>query len=242
MDFELFKKIIDDASRIGVKRVQLFLMGEPLIHPRIIDMITYLKSKGLPFHLTTNGLAFSNEIGEGILKAGATSADYVTFSILGFSKELHEKMMQGIKHDRVMENIHRFIDARKASKNNGPIIETVFYSVPQTEHEVDPFMAYWGKTADHAIYGGKAVEAFIDHDLPSTPRIKSCCEVWERMAIQWNGDVVLCGEDSDGEFVVGNLQESSIREVWNGEKLMNLKKLHKAGQFDQISLCKYCDW
>lgn len=242
MDFELFKKIMDDASEIGVKRVQLFLMGEPLVHPKIIDMIQYLKSKDLAFHLTTNGLAFSKKIGDGILSAGATSADYVTFSILGFSKELHEKMMQGVKHDKVMENIHNFIEARNASKNNGPIIETVFYSITQTEHEIEPFMNYWSKVADHAIYGGKAVEAFIDHSLPSTPRTKTCSNLWERMAIQWNGDVVLCGEDSDGEFVVGNLRESSIHEVWNGEKLVSLKKLHKAGQFGQISLCKFCDW
>jgi radical SAM protein with 4Fe4S-binding SPASM domain len=242
MDIELFKKIMDDASQIGVKRVQLFLMGEPLVHPRIIEMIRYLKSKGLAFHLTTNGLAFSKAIGDGILGAGATSADYVTFSILGYSKELHEKMMQGVKHDKVMENIHNFINARNASKHNGPIIETVFYSVSQTEHEIEPFMNYWSKVADHAIYGGKAVEAFIDHSLPSNPRTKTCSVLWERMAIQWNGDVVLCGEDSEGEFVVGNLHDSSISEVWNGEKLVNLKKLHKAGQFSQISLCEFCDW
>ena len=242
MDFDLFKNIIDDAARIGVKRVQLFLMGEPLIHPKIIEMIRYLKSKGLAFHLTTNGFIFSKKISEGILNSGATSADYVTFSILGFSKEIHEKVMKGIKHDRVMENILSFIDERNKSKNNGPIIETVFYSISQNEQELEPFMEYWRGKADHVIYGGKAVEAFIDHSMPTKPRTKTCTLLWERMAIQWNGDVVICGEDSDGEYVVGNLRDSSIRDAWHAEKLIIYKKFHKAGEFNKIPLCEYCDW
>lgn len=32
MDFDLFKKIIDDASNIGVSSVHLWLHGEPLLH------------------------------------------------------------------------------------------------------------------------------------------------------------------------------------------------------------------
>lgn len=242
MNFELFKKIIDDAAQVGVKRVQLFLLGEPLIHPKIVEMIQYIKLKGLAFHLTTNGFIFSRKIGEGILRAGATSADYVTFSILGFSKDTHEKVMKGIKHDRVMENILSFIKDRNLSRNNGPIIETVFYSISQTEHELESFMNYWSKVADHAIYGGKAVEAFIDHRLPTKPRTKTCAVLWERMAVQWNGDVVLCGEDSDGEFIVGNLRNNSILDIWKGEKLTSLKKLHKTREFNKISLCEFCDW
>jgi radical SAM protein with 4Fe4S-binding SPASM domain len=242
MDFDLYKKIIDDAAQIGVKRVQLFLMGEPLIHPKILEMIQYLKSKGLAFHLTTNGFIFKKKIGEGILNAGATSADYVTFSILGYSKEIHEQVMKGINHDRVFQNVLNFIEARKQSKQNGPVIETVFYSIPMNEHELEPFMEYWGKIVDHAIYGGKAVEAFINHQLPTIRRTKTCVILWERMAIHWNGDVVLCGEDSDGENVVGNLRENSIHDVWNGSKLIELKKLHKAGEFSKIPICEFCDW
>ena len=110
MDFELFEKIIEDASNLGIKRVQLFVMGEPLMHPRIIDMIRCVKSHRMGFHLTTNGLLLNEKMGEAILSAGVTSADYVTFSILGFSKEVHEQVMRGIKHDKVISNIHALLE------------------------------------------------------------------------------------------------------------------------------------
>ena len=125
---------------------------------------------------------------------------------------------------------------------NGPIIETVFYGVQENIHELEPFMQYWKGVVDHAINGGKAVEAFIDQKMPTQPRKVTCTLLWERMAVLWNGDVTICGEDMDGKYVVGNLRDSSIQEVWLGEKLMGYKKLHKQEKFNQIALCEFCDW
>jgi radical SAM protein with 4Fe4S-binding SPASM domain len=242
MDFDLFTKIIDDAASIGVKRVQLFIMGEPLLHPRIVDMIRYVKAKNLGFHLTTNGLMLNEKIIDGILGAGVTSADYVTISILGYSKEVHEKIMRGVNHDRIWANIENFIAKRKALKVNGPVLETVFYSISMNEHELEPFKKYWANKVDHVIDGGHAVEAFINQSIPTVPRTHSCAMLWERMAVQWNGDVVLCGEDMDGAYKIGSMIDQSIKEVWQGEKLMAYKQLHKERRFSEIPICQYCDW
>lgn len=242
MDFPLFVKIIDDASRIGVKRILLFLFGEPLMHPEIVEMIRYIKSKGLAFHLTTNGVLLNNEMGKAILRSGVTSADYVTFSILGFSGKVHEMVMKGVDHARVVENVLDFVENRKKLAINGPVIETVFYSIPQNEHELAPFLDYWGHIVDHAIDGGKAVQAFIEQGVPIAPRKRTCVQLWERMAVHWNGDVAMCGEDVNGDWIVGNLREQSIGEVWRGEYLSRIKKIHKQGMFGKISLCEYCDW
>jgi len=242
MDFALFRKIIDDASQIGVKRILLFLYGESLLHPQIVEMIRYIKSKGLAFHLTTNGALLTDALGEAILRAGVTSADYLTVSILGFSKEVHEKVMRGIDHEQVVQNLHHFIEARDRLGVNGPVIEAVSYAIPENQHEVAPLLDYWEKFADHVIDGGQAVQAFIDQGLPTVPRTRRCTQLWERMAVYWNGDVAICGEDLNGDFLVGNLRESTIKEVWTGEALRRLQKLHKEGKFDQIPICKYCDW
>lgn len=242
MDMELFKKIITDAAEIGIKRVQLFIMGEPLMHPRIVEMIRFIKSFDMGFHLTTNGALMSEKMGKEILASGVTSADYVTFSILGYSKEVHEAVMRGIKHEKVIQNIHALLENRKQMKTNGPLIETVFYGIPENIHEVEPFLDYWGKLVDHAIYGGKAVEAFIDQKMPTKPREVTCTLIWERMAVLWNGDVTMCGEDMDGKYVVGNLRDSTIQSVWNGEILKGYKKIHKEKQYQRIPLCEFCDW
>jgi radical SAM protein with 4Fe4S-binding SPASM domain len=242
MNFPLFMKIIDDARNIGVKRVLLFLFGESLLHPEIVEMIRYIKQKGLGFHLTTNGVLLDDAMGRAILQAGVTSADYVTFSILGFSEKVHEMIMRGASHATVVENVMKFVENRKKLGINGPVIEAVFYAIPENEHELEPFLDYWGRIVDHAIDGGRAVEAFIDQGLPVAPRVRTCSELWERMAVHWNGDVAMCGEDVNGDWIVGNLRDQTIQEVWLGEKLTLIKKNHKEGRFDKISMCEFCDW
>ena len=62
------------------------------------------------------------------------------------------------------------------------------------------------------------------------------------MAVFWNGDVPFCGEDKDGKYIIGNLRDQTIEEIWLGEKLTRYKKIHEAGEFSKIPICEYCDW
>ena len=39
MDFNLYKKIIDEAVRNGTKALTFGSRGEPTIHPQILDLI-----------------------------------------------------------------------------------------------------------------------------------------------------------------------------------------------------------
>src|SRR3989338_8776176 len=48
MNFETYRKIIDDTASIVVPHVRLFMFGEPLLHPKLIEMIKYAKSKNIP--------------------------------------------------------------------------------------------------------------------------------------------------------------------------------------------------
>lgn len=56
LPFELFKKIVDEASLHGRRSFSLHLFGEPLLYPRILESIKYLKSRGHTVLLTTNGV------------------------------------------------------------------------------------------------------------------------------------------------------------------------------------------
>ncbi|MBJ6726828.1 radical SAM/SPASM domain-containing protein [Geomesophilobacter sediminis] len=242
MDFDLFKKIIDDAADLGIKRILLFLHGEPLLHPRIVEMIRYLKSKDMGFHLTTNGTLLDRAMARTILECGVSSSDYVTFSILGFSKEVHEKVMRGVNHEAVVQNVHDFLELRKASGVNGPVIETVYYASKENRHERDQFLKYWRGVADHAIDGGSVAEAFVSGGLPQVPRTRTCTQLWERMIVLWNGDVGLCPQDLNGDYLMGNLKEQSIREVWTGDALSRIKRSHYDKNFDAVEICRFCDW
>ena len=80
MKFDLFQKIIDDASQIGVMGIDLYLVGESLLHPQIVEMISYIKSKDLRVNLVTNGMPLNIEKIKAILHSGLKSTDTITFS------------------------------------------------------------------------------------------------------------------------------------------------------------------
>lgn len=244
MNIGLFKKIIDEASAIGVKRVHLYLHGESMIHPRIDEMIQYIKVNRLGISMHTNGMLFSREKIENILYSGVNSGDYFLFSILGYSKEVHERIMKKVNHEKVIKNILDFIQLRKQLKINGPIIEVIFYRLSENINEEAEFVSYWRKIVDHVHPVGDISKSFAGYKVENKTiplRSKTCKLLWERMTIFWNGDVTMCAEDLDGDHVLGNLREKTIRDIWNGDKMLAIKNLHRDKLFKNISLCSRCD-
>lgn len=247
MDFDLFKKIIDDAVQNKIQRVHLYLHGEPMLHPKIVEMIGFIKNRGLAVHLTTNGMLFNRNKIIAILNTRVDFADHFVFSILGGSEEVHESIMKRVNHKRVMENISTFLALRKECHMNGPVIETIFYPMPENQHEVGLYLEAYRGYVDHARVAGSISSSFSQYDasnesLQIKPRVRTCSQLWERLTVFWNGDVTICPQDLDGNRVYGNLAEQSIREVCMKEGLLSIKRLHKQGLFEKTPVCYACDW
>lgn len=252
MDFALFKKIVDDASKIGVKMVRLYALGEPMLHRRIIDMITYAKQKGLRIRLVTNGMLLDSERIEAILRSGIDSGDRIIFSVLGYSKEVHERIMKGVDHTQVVNNIRNFLELRARHGQNGPVVETAFLTMLENKKEKSQFYRYWRPVVDHVRIDdiSKQFAEFKSgassdrhrplHTLPV--RETTCDYLWDRMLVFWNGDVTVCIADLDGTYHLGNLRERSVSELWNSEALMSLRKMHREKRFRELPLCSSCDW
>jgi radical SAM protein with 4Fe4S-binding SPASM domain len=245
MDFDLFKKIINEASEIGVRRIHMYLHGEPMLHPKIIEMIKYVKARDLGITMATNGMLFDRGRIESILQAGVNSGDYFTFSMLGYSKEVHEAVMRKVNHDKVIRNLIAFLETRKSFGMSGPVIETVFYRMPENEHEEKEFIKTWRGIVDHVHPVGEISKQFakfktVEGNLPR--REKTCKNLWERMTVYWNGDITTCIADLEGNEVFGNLNEVSIKDAWNHHKLLKFKSMHRDGRFQELYLCSNCDW
>jgi radical SAM protein with 4Fe4S-binding SPASM domain len=245
MDFGLFQKIVDDAAENGVKRIHLYLHGEPLLHPQLIDMIRHVKSSGIGVTIATNGMPLDARKIETLMHTRMNNADHIIFSVLGYSKEVHEKVMKGVNHEKVLKNIQDILQWREILNMNGPIIETVMYIMPENKNEEAQFNKYWRGIVDHVRRVGNISEQFAKHkkednSIPS--RNKTCKNLWERMTIFWNGDVTICCADLDGNYVLGNLKEKSIRDIWNSNQLLLIRKFHKEKNFKKIPFCLKCDW
>lgn len=59
IDYDLFKSIVDKLN--GVEEIILTGWGEPMVHPKIYDMVKYAKNKGFIVRFTTNGTLLTKD-------------------------------------------------------------------------------------------------------------------------------------------------------------------------------------
>lgn len=86
LDFELFRAVIGQAKPLGLAGVKL-TGGEPLLHPRIADMIAFVKAEELGLTVETNGVLCTPELAARIA-AGKNA--FVSVSLDGADAPTHE--------------------------------------------------------------------------------------------------------------------------------------------------------
>ena len=84
MDFDLYKKLIDDicAFEDKVKVIRLYKDGEPLLNPHFAEMVRYAKQSGCCDRVdtTTNASLLTHALSDQIIEAGL---DRINISIEG---------------------------------------------------------------------------------------------------------------------------------------------------------------
>jgi radical SAM protein with 4Fe4S-binding SPASM domain len=68
---------------------------------------------------------------------------------------------------------------------------------------------------------------------------KACWKAWHSTVATWQGDIVACCFDKDGDHVFGNLHEKKLEEIWHGHVYAAFRERlikNKEG----IDICKAC--
>ena len=89
MDIDLFKKIIDDAHKIGIKAITLTGRGEPTLHPKIGEMLAYCSGKFFELKMNTNATKLNEKLIHEILKSDVTD---LVFSVDSYQKSKYESI------------------------------------------------------------------------------------------------------------------------------------------------------
>ena len=71
MSLDLFKGIVDDLFDLGTRRIDLIGRGEPLLNRDALNMIRYVKARGMQLSMVTNGSRLFERIAEGLVAAKA---------------------------------------------------------------------------------------------------------------------------------------------------------------------------
>lgn len=243
MDFSLYKKIIDEVKDY-VHDIYLHHRGEPLLHPRLADMIGYAKTNGINVRFHTNGTLLNQKIAEDILSSGP---DLVSFSIDGFSSEIYNKIRVNGDFDKTISNIIEFLRLRKVKNTIKPyvIIEEIEfpqykdYYEPKTRKEFSKRFKNLG--LDELIFKNLYNWAG-DYEIPEKPiDIHSKCTFpWYASVILWDGTVTSCPQDYFGRIKLGDITKKPLKQIWNDNPYRTLRE-NMVFSLENLSPCNKCD-
>ncbi len=249
MDFDLYKKIIDDLCELEkpIKVLRLYKDGEPLLNPKFADMVRYAKERGcaLQVDTTTNGSLLNPKKNIELVEAGL---DKIHISLEGLSDEFYKEFSgYKINFDKLVENIRHFYEHKK---NCVVSIKTVGDNL--SEEEKDRFFNIFGDITDHI---------FIEHVAPCWPKFEMsgvipnsevgiygqeikevdvCPYIFYSLSINSDGKVSLCFLDWSRELIVGDVKTESFKNIWNGETLFNYRKMHLMKRRKDHPICEAC--
>jgi MoaA/NifB/PqqE/SkfB family radical SAM enzyme len=133
MDIALFRKVLDKLGPF-LLHIDFMNWGEPLLNPRLCEMVTLGKAYGVETALSTN----LNYLPPG--KAGeivSCGLDRLVVSIDGASQETYEKYRVGGDLSAVLKNLKEIIKARREAGVAHPKIVWQFLVFRHNEHELD---------------------------------------------------------------------------------------------------------
>ena len=77
----------------------------------------------------------------------------------------------------------------------------------------------------------------------SEPRRPACAGLWDTPMVTVNGDLTTCCLDERLENRLGNINETPLATLWNGETVHRWRIAHAEGRFeDSGPLCTRCNW
>jgi MoaA/NifB/PqqE/SkfB family radical SAM enzyme len=117
MKFDLIKSIIDQCAKNKecLDRIIPYVNNEPFIDKRMIDILRYIKSKGIKVELSTNASLLTKNISDIIIKENLIH-DF-RISVFSSNKQEYAKIMTGLSFNTVYENITYFLEENKKQNN-----------------------------------------------------------------------------------------------------------------------------
>ncbi len=239
MEFDLFKKVIDEIETYWGTEVILFHRGESLLHPRIVDMVYYAHAKGCRVVLATNATLLT----EPVLDIVPLGLDFISFSIDTPGRFVEHR--GGADYEKVRRKIARFL--RRGRKNPRLITQVSMVATGDTlVADVRELQRLWeGKVCRVRVYEEHSQAGDFGGLRERRGQRKACVKPMEQMVVSWDGSIRRCNHDWDGEplgvlkSTVGLNDGATLEGIWNGAAYENLRGQHQTLEFTDET-CSSC--
>tara|TARA_B100000035_G_C20971058_1_gene541054 strand:- start:56 stop:1102 length:1047 start_codon:yes stop_codon:yes gene_type:complete len=244
-------KIFDDFKKNKLSALML-TASEPLLYKNIEKVLKKAEeAEIMDTFLFTNGSLLNKRNSEMILNScitrmfvsidAATEETYNKVRIPVGKKRLQEKRLQILE-----TKIKDFVAMRNSLNKKLPLTRVSFVALEENQHEAEMFKKKWEGIVDSVeIQRETSVKLYDDlEELKKGKKYKdksksyNCNKPWGDMAIYSDGKVGPCCNLVGRMSPIGNINDQSIYEIWNGSKMNKIREGFKKNSPNTI--CKIC--
>jgi MoaA/NifB/PqqE/SkfB family radical SAM enzyme len=196
IDIELIHTFLSHYGKYLVE-VGLFNWGEPLMHPRIADIVRIFHEKRIFTQMSSNLNIRNKKVLESICDAGL---DNLIISISGITQEIYQLYHRKGNVRLVLDNLRYIVNYKKQMKYNNPVIELKYLVFENNCHQIADALDLAkdiGVDIFRAHYAGGAQEEIIQINgekrkllYPSTGM--SCLQLWRTVVLNSDGGIAPC--------------------------------------------------
>lgn len=252
MKEELFDKFISETGKY-LYYVNLYFQGEPMLHPGFFSFIE--RSGKSKIIISTNGHFLSEE---NCYKLARSRVTKLIISLDGMDDEAYSRYRINGEFGKVIYGI-RNISGELQKVKSKTRIEIQFLvnrfnesQIPAVKRFAEEMHADL-KLKSMQINDGEEIEDWLPEnekyrryrkningtfDLKSTLK-NNCFRLWISPVITWDGKVIPCCFDKNADHIMGDLNEQSFREIWNGQKFREFRS-SVLKERRAVSICCNC--
>ncbi len=223
MPVDLAQQILEQAAP-HLMYLQLFFQGEPLMHPRLTDIISRATALNIYTATSTNGHYLTPQICQNLIEAGLKR---LIVSVDGTTPEVYNRYRVGGNLNTVIEGIGNMVAAKKQMGVSYPFLIIQMVVFKTNEHQIADIKRLtrmWG--ADACQLKSAQLEPFEKgHPLMPVSKVYNryrldkqniyhinrnkkfkCWRTWRSAVFTADGTMVPCCFDKNGQWAYGTLQ------------------------------------
>ena len=266
MEVDMFKKIVDGFKEFPekIKKIKIGNHGEPTLHPDVAEMVKYAYESNTAdiIEMFTNGSRLTPELNEAMVNAGLQR---INISLEGLTDKRYLEVA-GVKQNfqEIIDGVKSLYEIKTREKSDLQIYVKIAdqahalkgdkdLKFMMTDEENKFFFETFTPICDE-IFVEKVVPQWADTQLDKQNDVEdtgmygqkinqwkdSCPFIFMYMHFNCDGTVSPCTLDWPRKVVIGNVNDESVKDIWEGKALRELQVAMLAGKRQCINLCNNC--
>lgn len=246
MSLELFELVAKKVSKV-TNEIALHIMGEPLLHPKIGEILEITNRNNLSVHFTTNG-SLNDKFS---VLQNTNNLKQVNFSLHSYSANIQNRSLESYLFP-IFELTKALIQKEIYVNYRLWDIDSKGLNKAIMAHISDYFSKEIVVDFSHGLRKSRKIESYLylnfdtQFDFPSLKSENlgchgSCYGLSSHFGVNTRGEVVPCCLDIESYIILGDLKTQNIEEILGSSRAQKMQEGFKSFLLHE-ELCQKCSF